>query len=270
MQTSMTVNNKLHTAEVEPRTPLVDFLRDSLDLTGTKVGCDTGQCGTCTVMLDGVSVKSCMVLACQADGGTVTTVEGIANDGKLNTLQEGFVESHGLQCGFCTPGMVMALTELMEQEANPSETQIRVALEGTLCRCTGYENVVRAAQYAIEKNNSPVRMIVDTPGKEFYRRQVEYLIAGDADSLVEDNYHDDAVLTSAEWVVKGKDALKEHFRNYMRWVTIQEVQSTEQFAETENTVLFEATVRSNMGVVQVYDAMVLRDGKIAYHFTGVK
>ena len=270
MQLSLTVNNTLHSADVEPRMVLADFLRDELGLTGTKIGCDTGQCGACNVLLDGQAVKSCMVLAVQADGADVTTVEGISATGHLNALQEGLMQCHGVQCGFCTPGMVIALTDLLQQESAPSDAQIRTALEGTLCRCTGYQNVVRAAQYAIEKNNSPVQMIVDTPGKQFYQRQVEYLIAGDADALVEDNYNDDAVLTSAEFIVRGKDALKKHFRNYLRWVKIKSVKSTDKFVETDNTVLFEATVESNFGIVSVYDAFVLEDGKIAYHFTGVK
>jgi aerobic carbon-monoxide dehydrogenase small subunit len=270
MQVSVTVNSTLYAADVEPRMLLSDFLRDELGLTGVKVGCDTGQCGTCNVLLDGQSVKSCMVLAVQADGADITTVEGLSETGHLNALQEGMMECHGVQCGFCTPGMVIALTDLLEQESDPSEEQIRTALEGTLCRCTGYQNVVRAAKYAVAKTNSPVQMIVDTPGKRFYQRQVEYLIAGDADALVEDNYNDDAVLTSAEFIVKGKEALKQHFRNYLRWVTIKAVKSTDKFVETDNTVLFEATVESNHGVVSVYDAFVLEDGKIAYHFTGVK
>ncbi len=270
MQVSVTVNNHLRTAEVEPRTLLVDLLREEFDLTGTKVGCDTGECGACTVLLDGQSVKSCLTLAAQADGAEVVTIEGVSADGQLNELQEGFVESHGLQCGFCTPGMIMALTDLLQHEPNPSEAQIRNALEGTLCRCTGYQNVVKAVQYAVQKANSPVRMIVDTPGKQFYQRQVECLIAGDADALVDENYHDDAVLTAFEFKVKGKEALRKHFRNYLRWVNIKRVVSTDKFAETGNTILFEATVESNHGVVHVYDAMVLRDGKIAYHFTGVK
>jgi len=270
MQVSVTVNNHLRTAEVEPRTLLVDLLRQEFDLTGTKIGCDTGECGACTVLLDGQSVKSCLTLAAQADGAEVVTIEGVSADGQLNELQEGFVESHGLQCGFCTPGMIMALTDLLQHEPDPSEAQIRNALEGTLCRCTGYQNVVKAVQYAVQKANSPVRMIVDTPGKQFYQRQVECLIAGDADALVDENYHDDAVLTAFEFKVKGKEALRKHFRNYLRWVNIKRVVSTDKFAETGNTILFEATVESNHGVVHVYDAMVLRDGKIAYHFTGVK
>jgi len=130
---------------------LVDFLRETLGLTGTKIGCDTGQCGTCTVLLDGRSVKSCTMLAVQADGAEVTTIEGLSQDGQLHALQEGFWEMHGVQCGFCTPGMVMALTDLLRHNAHPSERAIRDWLEGNLCRCTGYHNIVRAVQYAAEK-----------------------------------------------------------------------------------------------------------------------
>ncbi len=270
MQIAMTVNNQEQRGEVEPRTLLVDYLRDNLGLTGTKVGCDTGQCGACVVMVNGQSVKSCLMLAAQADGAEVTTVEALAGPGRLTRLQEGFQQRHGVQCGFCTPGMVMVLNELLQKTAVPAEAEIRAALEGVMCRCTGYQNVVSAVQYAVEVDTSPVKMICDTPAKQFYRQQVEYLIAGDADRLVEANYNDGAVLTAAEWTVRGKDELKKHFRNYLKWVKIQEVLSTDKFVETDNTVLFEATVRSNHGVVKVYDTFVLRDGKIDYHFTGVK
>lgn len=270
MKISMIVNSQEHTAEVEPRTLLSDFLRDSLDLTGTKVGCDTGQCGACTVLVNGKSVKSCLVLAAQVEGAEITTVEGIAKNGKLTTLQEGFQQRHGTQCGFCTPGMVMAMHELLKKTPCPEESEIRGALEGTLCRCTGYQNVVKSVQYAIEVATSPVKMICDTPAKRFYQQQVEYLLRGDADGLVDTNYNDGATLTAAEWTVRGKDELKKHFRNYLKWVKIQEVISTDKFVETDNTVLFEATVKSNHGVVKVYDTFVLRDGKIDFHFTGTK
>jgi carbon-monoxide dehydrogenase small subunit len=269
MPEPVTVNGKSYSADVQPRTLLVDFLRDTLDLTGTKVGCDTGQCGACTVLLNGSSLKSCTALAIQADGGEVTTVEGIAQNGQLNTLQEGFWAKHGLQCGFCTPGMLMSITDLLQRNPTPDEGEIRTWLEGNLCRCTGYQNVVLAARYAVEKLASPVHMIVDTPGKRFYERQVKYLLEGNADALVEDNYHEDAVVVSFDSTVKGHEALKTHFRNYMKWVRIIEVLSTEHFTETEDSVAFEATVRSNQGVAKVYDVMLLKDGKITYHFTGV-
>lgn len=150
MQISVTVNGTATQADVEPRLLLVDFLRDNLGLTGTKVGCETGQCGACTILVDGTAVKSCMVLAVQADGSTVTTIEGLAPDGQLTALQQGFWERHGLQCGYCTPAMLLALTELLDRNPTPTEADIRTHLDGILCRCTGYQKVVEAVQYAIE------------------------------------------------------------------------------------------------------------------------
>jgi carbon-monoxide dehydrogenase small subunit len=144
---AITVNGTRHEAEVEPRQLLVYFLREQLALTGTNVGCDTSSCGACTVLLDGESVKSCTLLAVQADGAEVTTIEGLAN-GALHKVQEAFHAEHGLQCGYCTPGMVMATVSLLEENASPSEEEIRKALEGNLCRCTGYVNIVRAVQTA--------------------------------------------------------------------------------------------------------------------------
>jgi carbon-monoxide dehydrogenase small subunit len=141
---AITVNGVRREAEVEPRTLLVDFLRDELGLTGTKIGCDTSQCGACTVHLDGKAVKSCTVLAVQADGSAVTTIEGIADNGALHPMQEAFWEHHALQCGFCTPGMIMTAIELTEAGGDLSGDEIRHALAGNLCRCTGYENIVRA------------------------------------------------------------------------------------------------------------------------------
>ena len=141
----VTVNGTRREAEVEPRQLLVYFLRDQLGLTGTNVGCDTSSCGACTVLVDGESVKSCTMLAVQADGREVTTVEGLAN-GALHKVQEAFHTEHGLQCGYCTPGMVMATVSLLEENPSPSEEEIRKALEGNLCRCTGYQNIVKAVQ----------------------------------------------------------------------------------------------------------------------------
>ena len=143
---NVTVNGRAHTRDVEPRTLLVHFLRDVLGLTGTHVGCDTSQCGACTVLLDGRGVKSCTVLAVQADGSAVTTIEGIAADGVMHPLQAAFREEHGLQCGFCTPGMIMSSIDLLSRNASPSEGEIRHALEGNICRCTGYHNIVKAVQ----------------------------------------------------------------------------------------------------------------------------
>jgi len=147
---TMKVNGKEVTAEVEPRTLLVEFLRQNLALTGTHVGCDTSQCGACVVLVDGNSAKSCTLLAMQADGGEVTTIEGLAN-GELHPVQAAFKEHHGLQCGFCTPGMVMSAVDLLSKNAKPSESEIRHWLEGNFCRCTGYHNIVKAIQSAAER-----------------------------------------------------------------------------------------------------------------------
>jgi carbon-monoxide dehydrogenase small subunit len=148
MQVSMTVNGRSVTGEVEARTLLVFFLREHLGLTGTHVGCDTTSCGACTILMDGLAVKSCTVLAVQADGAQITTIEGLAVDGELHPVQEGFWERHGLQCGFCTPGMIMAAVALLEENSSATEDEIRHGLEGNLCRCTGYHNIVRAVEYA--------------------------------------------------------------------------------------------------------------------------
>ena len=145
---TMTVNGTDHTDAVEPRLLLVDYLRNVLGLTGTHVGCNTSQCGACTVMLNDQAVKSCTVFAVQANGGDVLTIEGMATDGKFHPLQQGFWEEHGLQCGFCTPGMILSSYDLLRHNPDPSEGEIRHALEGNLCRCTGYQNIVKAVQYA--------------------------------------------------------------------------------------------------------------------------
>lgn len=148
---SITVNEVNRTHEVEPRLLLVHYLRETLGLTGTNVGCDTSQCGSCTVLLDGHAVKSCTVLAAQADGGRVTTIEGLARDGTLHPLQQAFWDRHGLQCGFCTPGMILTAYDLLRHNANPSEEEVRHGLEGNLCRCTGYQNIVAAVREAAGK-----------------------------------------------------------------------------------------------------------------------
>ena len=145
---TISVNGVSHTTGVEPRTLLVHFLREQLNLTGTHVGCDTSSCGACTVWLDGEAIKSCTVLAVQADGAEVTTIEGISEDGDMHPMQRAFHEQHGLQCGYCTPGMVMAAIKLLEANPNPSDEQIRHGLEGNLCRCTGYQNIVKAIHAA--------------------------------------------------------------------------------------------------------------------------
>jgi aerobic carbon-monoxide dehydrogenase small subunit len=148
---SITVNGKVRKADVEPRTLLVHFLREQLNLTGTHVGCDTSQCGACTVLVDGRSAKSCTLFAVQADGSAVTTIEGIAANGQLHAVQEGFWEEHGLQCGYCTPGMIMSVVNLLADTPNPSEAEIRHGISGNFCRCTGYQHIVKAVQYAAQK-----------------------------------------------------------------------------------------------------------------------
>lgn len=154
VRVSMTVNGQQATTEVEPRTLLVEFLRDHLRLTGTHVGCDTSQCGACTVHVNGEAVKSCTFLAVQADGARITTIEGIAEGDDLHPVQAAFHTEHGLQCGFCTPGMVMSAVDLLTRNPNPSEADIRHHLAGNICRCTGYHNIVRAVQVAAEHMSS--------------------------------------------------------------------------------------------------------------------
>jgi carbon-monoxide dehydrogenase small subunit len=148
---SVTVNGNKHEADVDSRMLLVHFIRETLGLTGTHIGCDTSDCGACTVILDGKAVKSCTVLAVQADGKALLTVEGLAKDGRLHPVQEGFLEKHGLQCGFCTPGMLMASYWLLQRKPNPTEEEIREVISGNLCRCTGYVKIVEAVKYAAQK-----------------------------------------------------------------------------------------------------------------------
>jgi aerobic carbon-monoxide dehydrogenase small subunit len=148
---SLKINGTSHDADVEPRLLLVHFIRDLVGLTGTHIGCETSICGACTVLLDGVAVKSCTLLAVQANGSEVTTIEGLATESGLHPIQEGFWEHHGLQCGYCTPGMIMAACGLLKSHPNPSETEIREGLEGNLCRCTGYQHIVDALKYASSK-----------------------------------------------------------------------------------------------------------------------
>ena len=148
---NITINGAQQQAEVAPRTLLVHFLREQLGLTGTHIGCDTTQCGACTVLLDGKSAKSCTVFAVQTDGSEVTTIEGIGSDGNLHAMQEGFWEEHGLQCGYCTPGMIMSGINLLNENKNPTEQEIREGISGNFCRCTGYQHIVSAIQYAAKK-----------------------------------------------------------------------------------------------------------------------
>jgi carbon-monoxide dehydrogenase small subunit len=153
----VTINGRRFERDVEPRQLLVHFIRDLGGLTGTKVGCDTSQCGACTVLLDGAAVKSCTCFAVQADGAAVTTVEGLSHNGTLHPLQEAFWNKHGLQCGFCTPGMILAAQELLRTNPDPSDTEIRHALEGNMCRCTGYQNIVRAVREAAAASKGAAR-----------------------------------------------------------------------------------------------------------------
>ncbi len=144
MQIHVTVNGTAHDSDVEPRTLLVHYVREALGLTGTNVGCDTSSCGACSLHLNGEAVKSCTVLAVQADGADILTIEGLAQNGEMHPMQKAFMENHGLQCGYCTPGMVMAATSLLKENPNPTEREVRLGLEGNLCRCTGYHNIVQA------------------------------------------------------------------------------------------------------------------------------
>ena len=152
MKVSMRVNGVDHEHDVEPRTLLVQHLRENLRLTGTHVGCDTSQCGSCTIIVNGEAIKSCTMLAVQCEGDEITTIEGLADNGKLHPIQEGFRECHGLQCGFCTPGMILTAWQLLDRNPNPNEDEIRHSLEGNFCRCTGYHNIVKSIQWAADQN----------------------------------------------------------------------------------------------------------------------
>lgn len=154
MKITLTINGKKYEEDVEPRLLLVHFIRERAGLTGTHIGCESSICGACTVLVDGKSVKSCTLLAVQASGADLTTVEGLSTNGELHPVQEGFWEKHGLQCGFCTPGMLMSACELLKHQPDPTEAQIRQGIEGNLCRCTGYQNIVDAVRYAADKINS--------------------------------------------------------------------------------------------------------------------
>jgi carbon-monoxide dehydrogenase small subunit len=155
MQVALTINGEERSADVEPRTLLVHFIRDDLDLTGTHWGCDTSNCGACVVLMDGEPVKSCTVLAASAAGHEITTVEGLEQDGVLDPVQQGFIEEHGLQCGFCTPGMMLTARALLDRNPSPTEEEIREAISGQICRCTGYLNIVKAVEWAAEHAAAP-------------------------------------------------------------------------------------------------------------------
>jgi aerobic carbon-monoxide dehydrogenase small subunit len=154
MRLNLTINGEKRSDELDPRTLLVHYIRDIANLTGTHVGCETSICGACTVLMNGNAVKSCTMLALQAEGANITTVEGLAKDGKLHPIQEGFWEEHGLQCGYCTPGMIMTAADLLSRNPNPTEADIREALEGNLCRCTGYQHIINAIQHAAARMRS--------------------------------------------------------------------------------------------------------------------
>jgi carbon-monoxide dehydrogenase small subunit len=149
---SVTVNGTVHESDVEPRTLLVHYVREALGLTGTNIGCDTSSCGACSVHVNGEAVKSCTMLAVQADGASITTIEGLAQNGEMHPMQKAFMENHGLQCGYCTPGMVMAATSLLKENPSPTEEEVRIGLEGNLCRCTGYHNIVKSVLAAAAGN----------------------------------------------------------------------------------------------------------------------
>ena len=151
MQVSITINGTKQSHDVEPRTLLVHYIREHANLTGTNIGCDTSSCGACTLHLDGEAVKSCTILAAQADGGSVTTIEGLSKNGEMHPMQKAFMENHGLQCGYCTPGMVMAAIGLLNENPTPTEDEVRLGLEGNLCRCTGYHNIVKSVLAAAKK-----------------------------------------------------------------------------------------------------------------------
>ncbi len=154
MQISMTINGKEYSHDIEPRISLAQYLRENLNLTGTHIGCDTSGCGACTVTVDGAAAKACTLLAVQVDGAKITTIEGMANGNEMHPIQEAFKDNHGLQCGFCTPGMVMTAADILKNNPNPTEEEIRHGLEGNFCRCTGYHNIVKSIQHAAEKINA--------------------------------------------------------------------------------------------------------------------
>ncbi len=269
MQVSVTVNNQTHSAEVEPRLLLVDFLREQVGLTGTKVGCDTGQCGACVVLMDGVSVKSCALIAAQADGSTITTIEGVSAMGHLNALQAGFQAMHAVQCGFCTPGMMMSLSDLIERSPNATEPEIREWLAGNLCRCTGYENVIRAVEASRSIAANPAHMLPDSTFKVLYEQQVIAMQSGDIDAWAE-FYSDDIILTTFEGVISGKEALKGYFADYLNQRRSIEILSTDRFIEAPNAFYVEATVRVDGKVTHIYNEFVVQSGKITHQFASVK
>jgi carbon-monoxide dehydrogenase small subunit len=269
MDVAVTVNGVSHRLDVEPRLLLVDLLRDELGLTGTKVGCDTGQCGACVVLMDGVSVKSCALLGVQATDSDITTVEGIAPIGHLDALQAGFQAMHAVQCGFCTPGMLVSLGDLMARQPDATDADVRQWLAGNLCRCTGYENVVRAFAAARSIAASPAHQLPDTAHKVFYDRHLQRVLERDPDAVGED-YTADAVLTTFEGVHAGRAAIVAFYRDYFGRHFEVEIMSTDRFVEMDDAFYVEATVRSGGTTNHVYNSFVIRDGQIDRQFAGVK
>jgi aerobic carbon-monoxide dehydrogenase small subunit len=270
MRISLSVNDTRHDLDVEARMLLVDVLRDHLGVTSPKVGCDTGQCGACVVILDGVSVKSCALLGVQADGGDVTTVEGLSAPGTMNPLQTAFQNAHAVQCGYCTPGMLMSLTDLLARTPHPNEGDIRAWLAGNLCRCTGYENVVRAVQAAVRMSDSPSHQLPDSPHRLLYDRLLTAIAAGDAEALVTACFHDDAVTTTFEGIHAGRDALVAFYRRYLSDHAAVRLIATERFLEFGDQIYVEALLDTPEGPRHTYQAYVVRDGKITHQFAGVK
>jgi carbon-monoxide dehydrogenase small subunit len=268
MRISLTVNQQPQQLEVDPRLLLVDVLRDQLGLTSAKVGCDTGQCGACVVLMDGVSVKSCALLGVQADGRELTTLEGLSPAGSVNPLQAAFQAEHAVQCGFCTPGMIMGLTDLLSRQGQPTEQEIRRWLNGNLCRCTGYENVVRAVQTAVKVAQSPTHQLPNTPLRQFYDDLLRALEQGDAEALVDTFYHPNAVLTTFEGIHTGREALVAFFRQALYQPT--DLMATERFVELTDSFYVESLMRTLTSTQHTYNSFVVRDGRISHQFAGVK
>jgi carbon-monoxide dehydrogenase small subunit len=270
MRVTLTVNHQTHILELEPRVLLVDVLRDQLHLTGTKIGCDTGQCGACVVIMDGVSVKSCALLGVQADGSDIQTIEGVSEKGSMNALQAAFQATHAVQCGFCTPGMIMSLSDLLSRTSQPSDAETRSWLMGNLCRCTGYENVVRAVNASLQIVQSPAHIYTETPLRQWYDAYLRVMQAGDAAALIDAYYSPDAVLTTFEGIHSGHDALKAYFGAYLAAHSDLAIVATERFVELGDSIYTETLVRSTQGARHAYNAFVLQDGKITHQFAGVK
>jgi aerobic carbon-monoxide dehydrogenase small subunit len=270
MRIRLTVNQAHVELDVEPRHLLVDVLRDQLDLTSVKVGCDTGQCGACVILMDGVSVKSCNLLAVQADGSTLSTLEGLSPAGTMNPLQASFGSAHAVQCGFCTSGMIMSLTDLLARTSQPTDDDVRTWLSGHLCRCTGYENVVRAVQTALQVSASPSHLVANTPLRKLYDEVLRTMAQGDPEALVDAHFHPDAVVTTFEGIHSGRDALIAYFRAYLASHRDLRLVATERFVEHGDSLYTETLVRTPDGARHAYNAYVVRDGKITHQFAGVK